>query len=66
MSTYRSDVPHPRPLSEYRKALRDAFGTRAYRIVRNDEIHVRFMGAWVLYGWLNDRDTEHRLFVRED
>lgn len=65
MSAYRSDVPHPRPLSEYRRALREGFGSHNYRIMRNDEIHVRFMGAWGLYGWVGDRDTEYRLFERE-
>ena len=64
MSTYRSNVPHPRPLAEYRRALRDAFGSYGYRIL-GDEIHVRFMGAWGLYGWIGDRDTEYRLFERE-
>lgn len=59
MSTYRSDVPHPRPLYKYRRALREGFGSHNYRIMlRNDEIHVRSMGAWVLYGWIGDRDTE--------
>ena len=64
MSNYRQAVPHPHSIADYRQALRDAFGTRCYRIV-GAEIHVRFMGAWGLYGWVGDRDTEYRLFERE-
>ena len=50
-----------------RTALRNAFGSRQYRITANGEIHVRGTmpntneTGWYLFGWVGDTDTEDRI-----
>ena len=50
-----------------RTALRNAFGSRQYRITANGEIHVcgtmpnTNETGWYLFGWVGDTETEDRI-----
>jgi hypothetical protein len=54
-------------IKEIRKALRNEFGTRKYRITSQGEIHVYGVMpntnqyGWYLYGWVDDPQTEERI-----
>ena len=50
-----------------RNTLRNAFGTRQYRITASGEIHVcgimpnTNQTGWYLFGWVGDAETEVRI-----
>lgn len=54
-------------ITAIRKALRNEFGDRCYRITRAGEIHVygqmpnSIVTGWYLYGWIDDAETILRI-----
>ena len=54
-------------IATIRKILRNAFGSRQYRITRDGEIHVHGVmphsnvTGWYLFGYVGDKQTEAEL-----
>lgn len=54
-------------IAAIRKALRNAFGPRKYRITKNGEIHVFGLlpntstAGWYLFGFVGEAETEARI-----
>jgi hypothetical protein len=54
-------------INQIRRALRDVFGTRKYRILASGEIHVfgkmpnTNQDGWYLYGWIGCAETVSRI-----
>ena len=54
-------------IAQIRNALRNAFGSRQYRITASGEIHVcgtmpgTNQTGWYLFGWVGDAETADRI-----